>query len=104
MANGNNKFTLIGSVITGVLAIVVIIFNLVYSPLNSALSKEADARVAEDKEMSADIIRGDKANQDAFLLAFKEISAENKKENREMSDKISLMQIDIAIIKKEIQK
>ena len=103
MANGD-KFKFVGSIIASVLAIVVIIFNLVYNPLNSAISKEVETRASEDKEIIADVVKGDGCNRSDFLQAIKELTTEQKQDNKEIMKELGMLTTEIAVIKKEIQK
>ena len=96
MANGNGtKLTL--------WIFAVIIFPVLFFMGNSIIANDK-VRQTEDKEI-----------KNCFLLAFKEIQAENKKDfekiqaeikqdNKEMSEKVNVLATDIAVIKKEIQK
>ena len=100
----NGSFKFVGSVIVGVLGIVVIIFNLVYNPLNLALSKEIDIRAAEDKEINIALVKGDNCNRADFLEAIEKLTDEQKRDNREIVKQLGILTTEIAVLKKEIQK
>ena len=102
--NGNGKFKFVGSIIAGVLAIIVVIYNLVYSPLNTAISAEQIARASEDKTITADVVKGDNSNREDFLKAIAVLVAEQKQDNKEISNKLGILTTEIAVIKKELQK
>ena len=104
MADGNGKFKFVGSVIAGVLAIVVVIFQLVYSPLNSAQSAEAIARQSEDKVLHTAMIKGDNSNREDFLKAIKELTTEQRQDNKEIVKQLGILTTEIAVLKREIQK
>ena len=48
-------FVFVGSVIGGVLAVVMIIYNTVYNPLNTAIAQEAYARANLERQHNKDI-------------------------------------------------
>jgi len=98
--NGNFKF--VGSIIAGILGIVVIIYNLVYSPLTNAISKEADARVIENKQITADVKIEDARIRTDFLLAINGLISESKIDREKITDKLEKMGNDITAIKVKI--
>ena len=53
--NGKGLFTFVGSIVAGVLGVVVVIFNLVYSPLSSAICDEAKTRATENESIRKEI-------------------------------------------------
>lgn len=69
-----------------------------------SVSANENKRVEDNKVLSIDIAEGDKENQKVFLLAFKEIQAEYKKDSKEINDKLNILITDVAVMKKEIQK
>ena len=102
--NDTKKFLFVGSIIGGVLGAVITIYNLVYAPLDGKLSAEQIARADEDKAVRIEIAKGDDCNRKDFLEAIREIQSEYKKDRKEISEKLSTVITDVAVIKKEIER
>jgi gas vesicle protein len=97
------KFLFVGSIIGGVLGTVITIYNLVYSPLDGKLSAEQITRAEEDKAVRIEVAKGDDCTREDFLEAIEKLTDEQKKDNKEISEKLGALAIDMAVVKKEIQ-
>jgi hypothetical protein len=51
----NKTFIFVGSVIAGVLAIILIIYTVIYAPLSCSLAEECKTRAKDDKELQSGI-------------------------------------------------
>lgn len=49
--NGTKTITFVGSIIGGIIAVMLVVFTIVYSPLQASITKETDYRAAEDKRI-----------------------------------------------------
>jgi len=88
MSDSNKTITFVGSIIAGVMGIIIVIYTMVYSPLNAALANERDSR----SECMAKL-------QNDF---FESVKIQNRT-NQEILISLTTLKTDVEYIKKAVK-